>query len=314
VTLTIHQLRVLAAVVEHGSFTHAAEALHVTQPAITFQVHQLEKEVGTALFVREGRTISTTAAGFAAYRYACEVLGATDSFRRDLESLAEGELEHIVVGAGPSYSTYVLPELLTTFQQRHPRMRLSLVQTPAAAPAIVQQVRKGQIDVGLAVSARPIDELADSRLGTDEPLIVESALRPITTNQTLTLAELARVPFIRTPPGLAQLTTALDRLLLGAGLGPPNLVMAMNSWDGVKEAVRAGVGLAITLWATVRHEVESGEFRAVSVEGYHDPHEVYLIAGLYARRPTSTPVFRELLDLLRAEVPRAFRQNDVPVI
>lgn len=304
-TLTIHQLQVFATVVESGSFTRAAATLFLTQPAVTFQVRQLEKEIGKPLFVRDGRGVVATAVGFAVYRYACEVLASTDGLHREVEAIASSEIEHIVAGAGPAYSTYVLPELVARFHRRHSRLRLSLVQTPASAAAILQQVRSGQIDIGLVLSSRPLDDAGVTQVGFDEPLIVESAIGPISAGKSLTLADLAQAPFIRTPPGLAQLSMRLDQLLLGAGLGPPNLVIEISTWDGVKEAVRAGIGMAVTLWAVVRHEVENGQFRVVAVEGYHDPHGVYLVTRPEPRHSPISTTFRELKAFLTAEVPRS---------
>src|SRR5687768_1759610 len=96
VTPTVHQLRVLAAVVEFGSFTQAAENLYLTQPAVTFQIRQLERQVGAPLFVRDGRGVVATPAGFAVYRYACDVLASTDLLERELHAIASGEPEQIV--------------------------------------------------------------------------------------------------------------------------------------------------------------------------------------------------------------------------
>lgn len=309
-TPTVHQLRVFATVVDCGSFTRAAEVLYLTQPAVTFQVRQLEQQVGTPLFVREGRRVVPTTAGFAVYRYASDVLASTDLLQHELDAIASGEEERIVVGAGPAYSAFILPELLARFHRAHPRVRLALQQTSGSAAAVVQDLRGGRIDIGMAMSARPLrDGLVAAYLGTDEPIVVESTRTPISTNGCMTLAQIAQAPFIRNPAGHGQLSTMLDRLLAAQGLGPPSFVMEMSVWDGVKHAVRSGAGLALVLWAVVREEVTSGEFRVVQVEGYRDPHEVYLLTRPRTGSLPTSPTVRALLAFLATEAPGALYQD-----
>src|SRR5437016_8838963 len=117
--INLHQLNIFVSVVELKSVTQAAERLHLTQPAVSAQLRHLRAFVGQPILQREARGVVPTEAGTVLYEYAQEVLGATDAFRRDLNEVTSGELDHIVVAGARSYGTYVLPRILSGFQLRH---------------------------------------------------------------------------------------------------------------------------------------------------------------------------------------------------
>src|SRR5690349_1674857 len=96
--LNLYQLRILAAVVEHGSFGQAARALNLTQPAISAQIRHLKAFAHAEVFARDGRRVVLTEPGRALYRYAQEMLGAAEVLRRDLDEIGSGERDHFFVG------------------------------------------------------------------------------------------------------------------------------------------------------------------------------------------------------------------------
>jgi LysR family transcriptional regulator, low CO2-responsive transcriptional regulator len=307
----MHQLQVFAAVVEHGSLTQAAEHLFLTQPAVSIQVRRLQEQVGAPILVRVGRRVVPTEAGLTLYRYACDMLASADALQRDIKAMSTGELDHLTVAANSAYSAYVLPEILARFQRTHPRMQLTLAQ--ASTLEIVEQVRRGQIDIGIAHPLRERGKFDGIHLGSDELIIVESTADPISTDQTLTLDALSRTPFVRTPTGRNHLTTMrLDHLLLAAGHPPARLAMVMSSWEGVLEAVRRGVGLAIAWHAVVWRELEHGVLRQVNVEGYHDVHNVYLLGSPPRTQGRPTTAFQELESFLRSEISALLRRRPNP--
>lgn len=244
-----------------------------------------------------------TEAGMTVYRYAREVLAGTDALKRDIEVITTQQLNHVAIGTSSAYSTYVLPDLLAHFLRAHSGISFTLVEAPSTE--LIAQVRRGQLDLGIAVLRDPLDDADAHPLGLDELHLIESAALPLSEDQLMTLQELSRAPFIRAPLGPGQVVSAnLDNILTAAGLGQANVVMAVAGWDAVKEAVRAGVGLAAVLPSVVRRELDSGEFRLVTVEGYRDVRHVYLLTSPHRQNERETALFQELVEWIRTEFPK----------
>lgn len=314
--LNLHQLRVFAAVVEQQSVTRAAEQLHLTQPAVSGQIRSLRAYANAPLLVRDGRRVVPTEEGSALYQYARQVLGATESLQRDLAHIASGEVGRVVVAGNRAYGTYLLPRVLAGFQLAHPSVTVRLLDGPS--PEVVEQVAHGEIDIAVVTTHGPIPaQLKVCHLGDDVLVPVESARHPVSEHGRLTLEQVSRAPFVRTGAGRDPVGGRLDHLLVAAGLGARQIMMESTTWEGTKEAVRAGVGMAIVFHAVVAGELASGEFRRVAIEGYivegnEEIHPVDLICAPQRLRGRASPVFRELIDCLQAEIPRALHAPQPP--
>lgn len=306
-TLNLYQLRILAAVVEHGSFSGAAEALGLTQPAISAQVRHLRKFAGVPLLVREGRRVVLTEAGRALYRFAEEMLGSTDALRRELEDISGGERDHILIAGPLAYVAYVLPSLLARFELQHPNLRLSVIET--SSRDAIERVRSGRVDIGVVASGRVPKDLVDGlvvgHLFDDEVVIIESPKHPFEHGEEVTLEALSQIPFVGLARGEALTEAGLNRRLAAAGLPPIKPVMEFSAWAGVKDAVRSGAGVAMVFRSVVQRELEQGELRVISVEEYRPVRPVDLICSPQRRSRQITRVFEELLEYLAREVPLA---------
>src|SRR5262249_1785668 len=148
-----HQLEALVEVVRRGSVTGAAQALYVTQPALTARLNALERDVGTRLLVRRRGGVRLTEAGRAFLPYAERALEAMDEGRLVLGELRRGMSGHVAVCASPIVSTYALPAILNRFSQTHPGVQVS-VRTGHSAE-IVQLVTPDQAPVGRARALTP---------------------------------------------------------------------------------------------------------------------------------------------------------------
>ncbi|MBI4213575.1 MAG: LysR family transcriptional regulator [Chloroflexi bacterium] len=296
----IHQLRAFTAVVESGSFTKAAARLRVTQPAVSMQVQRLQVALKTPLFRKEGHQLEATGFGLALYRQACDVLAAVDAMCVDIESITTEQMNHVSVGSTPAYATFVLPALLARFQKAHPTVRLTLVQGSSAD--LMEQVHRGQLDVALVRSTSAFKDDGAIPVGTDEILIIQSTLHPFTPAPSLTMAEAAQLPFVRRVAGPGQITALTNHLLPGLDLGTDNVVMTVTSWEGVKQAVRDGVGMAMAFRPVVRHELEKGEFRTVRIQGYQRIFQVGLIVSADCLNGRRTPALQDLTTLFQHEL------------
>src|SRR5919199_3320555 len=118
--MEIGQLSAFTEVARRENLSRAAEALHVTQPALTARLQRLEGELGTSLFVRTGRGMRLTESGRAFLPHAERVLAELEDGRRAVDEVGRGSSGHLAIGAAPAVSTYVLPVLLKQFTDRHP--------------------------------------------------------------------------------------------------------------------------------------------------------------------------------------------------
>lgn len=300
----LYQLRILAAVVEHGSFAKAARSLDLTQPAVSAQIRHLKAFAGAPIFVRDGRGVVLTEAGRAVYRYAQEMLGAAEALHRDLVEIGSGERDRFIIGGSLAYATYILPSVLAPFQLAHPNVWISVVD--GSSRDMVERVRTGALDAAVVTSARVPRQFAEQLdprgLGSDPLLVIEAAGAPFSAGRPVPLDRLSGISFVRIS-GRRSLATSLDPLLTSAGLEPARTIMELGTWEGLKDAVRSGLGAAVVFRSVAQRELNRAELREMKVEGFAQARQLALICSPQRRKERMTDVFRELLEHLLKEVP-----------
>lgn len=261
--LSFRQLRVFLEVARLGSVTRAAEALHLTPPAVSMQIKEIESQVGLPLFDRAGRAISLSTAGEYFVVHAKRMLAAL----RDAEN-AMGRfkrLEHGLLTVGMvSTAKYFVPRLLARFREEHPGIDVRLA-VAANREALVAWLQAGECD--LAVMGRPPRELAvRSEAFAAHPLVFvcpdgHELLRfghpPV--------AALAPYPFIVREAGSGT-RHAMERFFAERRF-EPRITMEMGSNETIKQAVIAGMGVSFLSLHTLGLELQAGLLRLVEVEG-----------------------------------------------
>src|SRR5580658_5361331 len=143
--MQLHELEAFEAVAANRSFTRAAEALFLTQPAVTRQIASLERELKTRLFDRLGKVVALTTAGEALHRYASEILRLKHEAERAVSDVVTGSAGRIAVGANSTTATYLLPPILRQFRETQPGVELA-VHTGVSAQ-VVEMVNANEVDV-----------------------------------------------------------------------------------------------------------------------------------------------------------------------
>jgi LysR family transcriptional regulator, low CO2-responsive transcriptional regulator len=261
-TVTFRQLRVFTEVARHLSFVRAAEALHLTPPAVTMQVKELESAIELPLFDREGRKVSLTTAGEYFLVYAKRLLttlkDADDAMARFRK------LEQGMLGVGMvSTAKYFVPQLLTRFREEHPGIELKL-QVCGNREQLVALLQAGEVD--LAVMGRPPKEMAmrAEPFAAHPHVFVAPAGHPILRIGHPPLAAVANYPLIVREP--ASGTRALmDRFFQDQRV-EPRIAMEMPSNETIKQAVMAGMGLSFLSLHTIGLELKCGLIEIVHVE------------------------------------------------
>ena len=251
----------LAATVQHGSLAGAANELHVTGPAVAQQVRLLEKRVGLTLLERGPDGLRATQAGRAllgcAHRIEAELRSAADS----LESLRSATTGHVVLGA-VSTAKYFAPRIIAEYRAAHPGITVQLTVGNRAEMLSALE----EFDVDLAIMGRtPAEVDAVEEVFGDHPYVVVAAPDHPLTGSTVSIDRLSREVFLLREAGSGTRLHA-EALLTGAG-HEMNVGMEMTSNETIKQAVMAGLGVALISAHTIAAERLDGRLAVLDVEG-----------------------------------------------
>ena len=298
---TLHQLRILDAVVEHGGITRAAQALHLTQPTVSLQVKQLADGLGVPLFEPQGRSLRLTAAG-------AEVVAFFRAILRSAESLAErlAALEGLTRGrlrlAAASTAEYFIPRLIGRFQGAHPGIAVELRVVNRAE--VVARLAADEDD--LYVMAQPPSELpvAASPFLANPLVVIAAASHPLATRRSVALADLAPCEFVLREPGSGTRLIA-DAFFAARGIALRTR-LELGSNEAVKQAVIGGLGLAVISLHALSDEItHHARLRVLRVAGLPIPSRWHWVG--HAGRPLSR-VAHAFVDFLGVESGRLTRE------
>lgn len=280
-------------VARRGSVSRAAEALFITQPTLTARLHGLERELGTALFLRTPHGMRLTEAGRAWIPFAERALRALVDGRDALEQVLSASAGHLMLAAAPAVSTYVLPELLERFVAGHPRVEVS-VRT-GHSEDIVELVVRDEVQVGLGRAIRHPD-LELRPFHTEDLVLVCAPDHPFTKRREVPMSEVAAQKLI-----MFDRTSSYYEITQGAFLsagvklrGP----MELDSIEAAKKMVERGLGVALLPGTAVAREVEGGTLRVVAMKDAPPMHNTIVV---FRRRDAGPPegvvaAFLELID------------------
>ncbi len=249
----VHHLRIFLAVAETLSFTRAAEQLMLTQSAVSHQIARLEREIGSPLFVRNGRTISLTPAGEALCSPARRVFVAMEEAVATVRRTVRADLGRLRIGASPSACQYIIPEALREFRESFPNYSLSIV--PADSPAVIQQLLDESIDLGLVIKPERQKKLRFHELFTDRLGFVVSQLHPWAKTRKVDRRALAAQRMVLYSRHSATFRL-VDRYLTRMG-APLRDWIELGETGAIKELVKLGLGISILAPWIVRAEVEN---------------------------------------------------------
>lgn len=296
---TLRQLEILEAVARNGSFSRASADLHLSQPAVSMQIKQLEGILGMPLFEYVGKHLHLTEAGRAAQRAARVIgdeLANLEQALADLQGLRGGTL---VVSAASTASAFAA-RLMALFRDRHPHVRLSL--NVVNRETLLRHLAENSID--LALMGKPpdgLDLLAQPFM--DNPLVVIAAPgHPLAGSRDIPLTRLVEEPLVGREQGSGT-RSAVERFLLEQGLAFQP-AMEMNKNEAIKHAVEAGLGVGVVSLHTVQAELASGQLCVLDVHGFPLKRQWYLVQR-QGKRPS--PAAQALAEFVINEAQTAVR-------
>lgn len=281
--MDIRHLRTLAEIAERGSFSAAAEALGISQPAVSQQMRALERDVGETLIDRSGRGVQLTDRGRVVLRYAQRMLALSDEFHRELAD-SEGELHGaLVVVSSTGLGEHMLPLLLGGFRAEHPRVSVSL--HIEATSTVIDRVLAREAELGVVGAVRPHRALVYEPFLRDRLILAVPAGHRFA-GRTVELAELVREPLILQQPG-AGVRAVIEEELRRAGIRPRDLFVAMELGlqESAKAAVEAGFGVSFLSQLAVERELRLGTLATADVAGI-DPMRDFATVRLASQAPS----------------------------
>ena len=239
--ITLMQLKAFLAVARFGSFTSAAQALHISQPALTVQIQQLERSLDLRLFDRDTRHVVLTPSGRLFAPMFQRLLFELETIIDNAQNFSELKQGIVRLGSIPSVATTYLPEVISGFRERYPEVGFDL--RDANGQGVVEMVRSGKVEFGITNVNQKWSDLDGTKLYEEEIHIVYPRLHPIASLKTVTLNEIAEYPLVFLDSGFNS-RTVLDAALAAAGrlVKPVCEVSYTSTAIGM---VRAGLGLAM---------------------------------------------------------------------
>jgi DNA-binding transcriptional LysR family regulator len=261
--ITFRQLRVFTEVARQGSMIRAAATLHLTPPAVSMQIKEVESQVGLSLFDRHGRQVSLSTAGEYFLVHAKRLLAnlkEADSAMARFKRLEHGLLTIGIV----STAKYFVPQLLARFHEEHPGVDVRL-RAVGNREQLVALMQSGEVD--LSVMGRPPKEIATrAEAFAAHPLVFVCPPRhPLLNVGRPPVSALEGIPFIVREQGSGT-RTAMEAFFVEHRF-EPRITMEMSSNETIKQAVMAGMGLSFLSLHTIGLEVRSGLMQVLDVEG-----------------------------------------------
>jgi len=292
-TTTLRQLQILLTVAQHGSYTRAAEALHLTQPTVSMQIRKLAENIGQTLFEHGSGGLTLTPAGSRVVTAAREILGRLETLENEINALAnevKGELRIGVV----TTAKYFMPHMLGAFIQRYPEVtpRLTVTNRAMVLERLEQNLDDllimGRVPEELEVEAHPFLE--------NDLVVIAPADHPLAGRRAIPLKRLLKERVLVREPGSGT-RLAMDSLFEKHGL-ELEPYMELGSIEAIKQAVMAGMGISVMSRHNLRLELESGRLCILDIKGF--PLRRHWFAVHSAGRELSL-VARTFLDFILTE-------------
>lgn len=262
--MNLKQLEVFLAVVDNGSFSKAANAVHVTQSTVSQHIASLEEQLGAKLLDRTAKGILPTEGGKVLLKHARKIVAETREIPVAMKRHMGLEDAVLTIGASNIPGNYMIPEAMPSFLIRHPGVAISVVQGDSRET--VERVKQERVEIGIVGTRYGEKDLLFTPLGQDLLVLAAGRNYRRAGGKPITLDELSMEPYVSREPGSGTQKTVRDALAR-AGAGELNVRVCLGSNEAVKQAVIHGIGVSFISETAIRMDIARKELVAVSVKG-----------------------------------------------
>jgi DNA-binding transcriptional LysR family regulator len=298
---TLEQLVILRAVAKGGSFKNAAQSLFLTQPAVSLQIQNLEKQLKTNLFDRTKKQIELTEAGTLLLRYSNRILALCEESSRVLDDLSELQSGKLVIGASQTTGTYLMPKIIGLFQQKYPNINVQL--NVDSTRKVAWHLMNRQVDIGIVGGKIPKELrkiLEITPYVEDELALIVPPSHPYVKLECIKKEDLYDLKFISLN-SYSTIRTVVDDTLSKNGIDVTRLKveMELNFIEAIKNAVQSSLGAAFVSVSAITKELELNLLNCVRIEDVKINRKLCIILNINRyKSKTSENFTKEILILL----------------
>ena len=298
---TLDQLKILHAISIEGSFKNAAEKLYISQPAVSLQVQNLERQLNTPLFYRDKRKARLTETGHLLIKYCDRILSLCEETCRALDELHTLQSGRLLIGASQTTGTYLMPRLIGIFRQKYPQISIEL--QVHSTRKISWGVANGNID--LAVVGGEVPKELQSTLETlsyaeDELALILPLTHPFSSLEFIQKEDLYRLNFIALN-NQSTIRNVIENTLIQHGIDSSyfKIEMELNSIEAIKNAVNSGLGAAFVSVSAISKELELDMLHWAKIEGITIKRTLSILVNPKQYYSNATQIFKEeMLEML----------------
>jgi LysR family nitrogen assimilation transcriptional regulator len=307
--MNFHQLRYFAKVVETGSFTAAAKALHVSQPALGMQIRKLEDELGTELLHRHSRGIVPTEAGRLMTDHAMAILAHAERARQEIIDLSAAPRGTVGLGVTPTVGRVLVPGLLDRIAVELPGV--TLILSEGLSEEVTGDVASGRLDLAFSYNRNAAAGLQCRPLLSENLYFIGARGAGVDVEDSISFAELCRYPLIlpSRPHGIRVL---LEDTAARSGVSL-DVTLEIDSISMEREMIESGRGYTVLPHGVVGREIAQGILFAREITEPALPRTLYLVAPAKRRRSRAAEAVQKLINIIVADATAAGRWHWKPV-
>lgn len=295
IPFTLEQLKMLHAIFQEGSFKKAAEKLYVSQPAISLQVQNLERQLNTPLFYRDKRKARLTETGQLLIKYCDRILNLCEETCRALDELHALQAGTLIIGASQTTGTYLMPRLVGLFRHKYPKINLEL--QVHSTRKIAWGVANGRIDlavVGGEVPRELRDIIEITSYAEDELALILPMSHPFSALPNIQKEDLYRLRFIALNTQ-STIRNVIETTLTQNGIDSKyfKIEMELNSIEAIKNAVQSGLGASFVSVSAISKELELGMLHWAKIEGVTIKRTLSILFNPKQYHSNATRIFKE---------------------
>ena len=294
---TLDQLKILHAIANEGSFKRAADKLYISQPAVSLQVQNLEKQINKPLFYRDKRKAYLTETGKLLIKYCDKILNLCEETCLALDELNTLQSGVLIIGASQTTGTYLMPRLIGLFRRKYPHIEIEL--QVYSTRKIAWGIATGRIDLALVGGELPQELKKDLELtpyAEDELALILPTSHPFTSLKYIQKEDLYRLRFIALNTQ-STIRNVIENTLTQNGIDSSyfKIEMELNSVEAIKNAVQSGLGAAFVSVSAISKELDLEMLHWAKIEGVTIKRTLSILTNPKRYHSKVTKLFKEEL-------------------
>ena len=298
--MNIDYLKTFLEVVRVGSFSEVARKLSISQPAVSFQIHKLESELGVRLIDRSQKAALMTPAGRRLFQFAESIEREMEHLKHDIDQLREEVVGDLLIAASTIPGEFLMPPILAKFKTLHPAVSVQMAVSNSLT--VINGLRNSTYEVGFCGMAPEGKEIESFKVAEDEIVLIVFPVHPFAGRKEVRVEELAEETLIfreQTSGTQRSLETLLPEAGIAAGSWVPGMVLGTT--QAVVSAVEAGLGIAFVSNLAVRKSLALDLVRQIPVSGLKLSRDFYCV---YRNDRVVSHLVEEFITFIRSEIPQ----------